>query len=315
MEGHGQKGGGREKADRAKENRRVKDSVFVDLFGRDRDFRRNFISLYNALNGTGLSAEAAEVSPEMIENAVYMTYANDIAMLVNGRIVVLIEHQSTINRNMPLRLLDYVARIYEKLVSGREKFKRQRVEIPAPEFYVLYNGEDELPAESEMRLSEAFKYPGGKRPAEVPLELVVKVYNINVGKGDRLLEKCEPLRQYSEFIALVRDAGKKQIKEPLTWAVKEAIRQGILADYLERKATEVINMLNMEYDYDLDLATRWEEGRESGLDEGLKKGHESTLAESIRSLMVTLGLPQEKAMDALQIPSGEREKYAAMLRS
>ena len=62
-------------------------------------------------------------------------------------------------------------------------------------------------------------------------------------------------------------------------------------------------MLNMEYDYDLDLATRWEEG------------HESTLAGSIRSLMFTMGLPQEKAMDALQIPSGEREKYAAMLRS
>ena len=32
-------------------NRTVKDSVFVDLFGRDITARENFISLYNALQG------------------------------------------------------------------------------------------------------------------------------------------------------------------------------------------------------------------------------------------------------------------------
>jgi hypothetical protein len=40
-----------------------------------------------------------------------MALSNDIAMLVDNRLVVLVEHQSTINENMPLRLLEYVSRI------------------------------------------------------------------------------------------------------------------------------------------------------------------------------------------------------------
>lgn len=61
-------------------NRTVKDSVFVDLFGRDITARENFISLYNALHGTNLKPEETELVPEMIERVVYMAYANDVAM-------------------------------------------------------------------------------------------------------------------------------------------------------------------------------------------------------------------------------------------
>ena len=61
-------------------NRRMKDSVFVDLFGRDRYFKENFISLYNALHGTSLSPENTAVEPEMLDSALYMSYANDVAM-------------------------------------------------------------------------------------------------------------------------------------------------------------------------------------------------------------------------------------------
>ena len=33
-------------------NRKYKDSVFTDLFGSDRDGKKNFLDLYNALAGT-----------------------------------------------------------------------------------------------------------------------------------------------------------------------------------------------------------------------------------------------------------------------
>ncbi len=33
-------------------NRKYKDSVFTDLFGSDRDGKKNFLSLYNALSGS-----------------------------------------------------------------------------------------------------------------------------------------------------------------------------------------------------------------------------------------------------------------------
>ena len=40
----------------ARHNRRYKDSVFVDLFGEDKNAKSNFLSLYNALHGTKLDA-------------------------------------------------------------------------------------------------------------------------------------------------------------------------------------------------------------------------------------------------------------------
>ena len=254
----------------------------------------------------------------MLDSALYMSYANDVAMQIDGRIVVLIEHQSTINRNMPLRLLDYITRIYEKVVPSRKKFARAVVKIPAPEFYVLYNGRDDFPAESEMRLSDAFIYPEGEdKPEHVPLELVVKVYNINLGKGDKLLAKCETLRQYSAFIELVRyahsNAEQEHIEKPLDWAVKEAIRQGILPEYLERKASEVRNMLNMEYDYEIDKEVQREEALEEGMKKGVEEGLEKGIAQSLAKLMASLKIPLAQAMSILGIQTAEQGKFASMI--
>ena len=38
-------------------NRKYKDSVFTDLFGSDRDGKKNFLELYNALAGTDYKLE------------------------------------------------------------------------------------------------------------------------------------------------------------------------------------------------------------------------------------------------------------------
>ena len=273
-------------------NRTVKDSVFVDLFGRDITARENFISLYNALHGTNLKPEETELVPEMIERVAYMAYANDVAMQVNGRIVVLIEHQSTINNNMPLRLLDYVARIYEHIVPAKMKFYRRMVKIPVPEFYVLYNGTDNYPETGEMRLSDAFMYPEEE------------------GKPDEL------------SLELVRKACREKKEEPLTWAVQEAIRQGILADYLKRKSTEVINMLTMEYDYAVDVAAQKEEsleegiriGEKRGLERGREEGREQGLEEGIRNLILNMKLSPSLAMEALGIPPDEQEMFMSRLQ-
>jgi len=40
-----------------------------------------------------------------------MGQINDVSFTVGDRLIVLIEHQSTINENMPLRLLMYVAMV------------------------------------------------------------------------------------------------------------------------------------------------------------------------------------------------------------
>ena len=268
------------------ENRNYKDSVFVDLFAKDISAHKNFISLYNALHKKQLDPATTELEPIMLEKVLYMKYYNDIAMLVDNKIIIMIEHQSTINKNMPFRLLEYIARIYEKLVKTDEKFGRNIVKIPAPEFYVFYNGEEDYPNETILKLSDSF-IPLEEKYGKIDflLEITVKVVNINIDKGNPILKRCKVLDQYSEFIELVRKSIDSGTDDPFTTAISQAIKEGFLSDYLARKSTEVENMLMTEYDYDTDIAVQREEAYEDGLSKGMKQGAYEKAVETARMLL------------------------------
>ena len=50
-------------------------------------------------------------------------------------------------------------------------------------------------------------------------------------------------------------------EEPYKKAIKECIEKGILADYLMRKGSEVVNMLLDEYDYETDIEVQKRRGK------------------------------------------------------
>ena len=295
-----------------KTNRNYKDSVFVDLFAHDINAKENFISLYNALHGTNLDAKTTDVQPVMLERVLYMKYYNDIAMLIDGKIVILIEHQSTINQNMPFRFLEYIARIYEKITTKDEKFGRKLVKLPVPEFYVFYNGKDDYPTESVMKLSDAFMQLDDELKNQLenenyPLEISVKVININVDKENPILKRCEALKEYSEFIEQVRYNIESEVPEPFTTAIKEAIKKGFLSDYLNRKSTEVQNMLLAEYDYDTDIAVQRREAREEGISIGLSQGAQQKAVETAKNAL-TMNLSIEQVATLTGLSPDEIEK-------
>ncbi|MCL2808456.1 MAG: Rpn family recombination-promoting nuclease/putative transposase, partial [Treponema sp.] len=114
-------------------NRNFKDSVFTTLFN-DPDILRE---LYCALEGITLPPDVP-VSINTLENVLYLDFYNDISFEVDGKLIVLIEHQSTINPNMALRLLFYITRVLEKKIESRTLYSKKPVSIPYPEFFVLY---------------------------------------------------------------------------------------------------------------------------------------------------------------------------------
>ena len=250
-----------------KHNRRYKDSVFVDLFSEDEKAKENFLSLYNALHNTNLQL-SCPVENIRLDNIMYMNIINDVSCLVDNKIIVLAEHQSTINENMPLRFLQYIARLYEKLQAPTDRYLRKLSKIPTPEFYVFYNGLEDYPETTVLKLSDAFI----TNPHIPPLELEVKVYNINKSKGAAVLNRCKPLDEYSLFVEEVRTQTQLDPENGFTNAVKICIEKGILKEYLQRKSREVINMLVAEYDYDTDIAVQREESLRIGIQQGLEQG-------------------------------------------
>ena len=262
-------------------NNKFKNSVFTLLFSDPALLRE----LYCALEGVSLPPDAP-VSINTLEDVLFMDLINDISFEIDGKLVVLIEHQSTINQNMALRLLMYIARVYEKIVEGKNIYSSKRLTIPRPEFFVLYNGTAPYPDEEIMHLSSMFENPavlGLPEKEFLSLELVVKVININEGRNMEIAERCKKLSEYSAFVAKARvfekelGSREKGVKE----AVKYCEKHDILKEFISLHGTEVLSMLYTEFKLDDALAVRYEEGREEGINEGLTEGREKGLAEGI----------------------------------
>jgi predicted transposase/invertase (TIGR01784 family) len=252
-------------------NNKFKDSVFTMLFSDPALLRE----LYCALGGVSLPPDVP-VSINTLENVLFMDFINDISFEIGGKLVVLIEHQSTINPNMALRLLMYVARIYEKITDGRNIYSGKRLSIPRPEFFVLYNGTDPFPDEQVLRLSGAFEELKtlGLAEKDFPsLELVVKVININEGRNQAVADRCKKLAEYSAFVAKAR-AFEKELgsrEEAIKSAIKYCQKHDILKEFLKLHAAEVLGMLFTEWKLEDAIAVAREEAWEDGrADEKLK---------------------------------------------
>ena len=131
-------------------------------------------------------------------------------------------------------------------------------------------GKEKWAKEKELRLSDAYIV----KDNEPSLELKVKVINIRPEEHHEILEKCQVLKEYSQFMEIVQNYQISGEEEPYKKAIKECIEKGILADYLMRKGSEVVNMLLDEYDYETDIEVQREEAREEGREEGRKLGRE-----------------------------------------
>ena len=250
-----------------KENREIKNSVFVDLFYEDESAEANEIALFNAIHDKPLP-EGTKIRRFRVDNTIYMNFQNDISFDAGGKVIVFGEHQSTVNENMPLRSLLYIGRAYERLVPPRSRYKKKIVFLPTPEFYTFYNGKEKWEKEKELRLSDAYIVKDG----EPSLELKVKVINIRPEEHHEILEKCQVLKEYSQFMEIVQNYQISGEEEPYKKAIKECIEKGILADYLMRKGSEVVNMLLDEYDYETDIEVQREEAREEGRKLGREEG-------------------------------------------
>ena len=121
----------RKRKRKTKTNRKHKDSLFTFLFGE----KKNTLELYNAIKNTNYGMDT-DLKVTTLRNALVKGQQNDISFVLDGKIVVLMEHQSTINNNMPLRMLQYITRNYERIVKSKSKYLKEMISIPKPEFIV-----------------------------------------------------------------------------------------------------------------------------------------------------------------------------------
>ena len=248
-------------------NRQYKDTIFRMLF---KD-KKNLLSLYNAMNQRNYTDEEA-LEVVTLENAIYMGMKNDLAFIMDMNLY-LYEHQSTYNPNIPLRDLFYIANEYQRLVVHKSLYSSTLQKIPAPKFVVFYNGSRELEDWSQLQLPSAYEHP-----VEDPdLELRVTVLNVNEGHNKELMEHCQTLKEYAQYVARVRkytSSTELSLEEAVERAVDECMEEGILSEFLTKNRAEVISMSIFEYDKDEEekklRKAEYEAGIEAGIETNMK---------------------------------------------
>lgn len=154
---------------------------------------------------------------------------------------ILTEHQSTINPNMPVRELCYIAKQLEKLVFSKAIYSKRLVKLPTPEFYVFYNGAEDFPVCREQKLSDAFAVKCDK----ISLELKVKVINVNYDKGAEILSRCRSLNEYSKFMYMIRERLSEgiEVKSAIEESIRICMKEGILDEFLKKNGGDIVSFL------------------------------------------------------------------------
>ena len=111
--------------------RNYKDSLFRDIFNNV----ERLPEIYEALLGS--KATPDDIMLTTIDGTLFTGVKNDVSFIVAKRHVLLTEHQSTLNANMPLRLLMYLSEIYRRYVDHDAVYKKELLPLPAPKFYVF----------------------------------------------------------------------------------------------------------------------------------------------------------------------------------
>lgn len=249
-------------------NRKYKDTVFRKLFSD----RKNLLSLYNAINGTAYM-DASQLEIVTLDNAIYMGMKNGLAFIINTNLF-LYEHQSTYNPNMPLRDLFYISGEYQKLVDLKSLYTSTRLRIPTPNFIVFYNGTEKNEDRWVEYLSESYENMSG----EPNLELKVIILNINVGHNKKLMEECQTLREYAQYVAKVRRYSEEmELNTAVECAVSESIQEGILKEFLQKNRAEVIAMSIFEYNEEEEKRKLRKAEYEAGMAEGVMKTKKETV--------------------------------------
>ena len=244
--------------------REYKDGMFRALFNSE----KKALKLYCDITGKTFYSDTV-IKMKNLNNILLSKLRNDVSFIINNVLVVIIDHQSTPNQNIPLRLLKYILLFYEIFTNLRNALYYDKIiPLPKPEFYVLYNGDKSYASNGILKLSDAFQ---GLAEGETPqLELMVNVIDINYDTMPTPLKQNDDISGYAIFVKKVRkhlDEGKT-LKEAIQLTTRECLSEGILFEFLNKFKDEVDTMFSLVYD---EKKAR-EIAREEGIVEGIKLG-------------------------------------------
>jgi len=221
---------------------------------------------------------------------------NDISFLVDGKIVILVEHQSTINPNMALRLFLYYNELLQLWIKQNNinLYGNKKIEsLPLPEFYVVYDGREKLKNNySTLRICHN----------NIVIDVSVKIINIHYNSLEDT-SLGNPLAGYAYFQKVYDENIKLglSMQESFELARQTCIKNGYLTGHIEKEEFIMFYKDFLNYDNQV-KAEVWEEALAEGKAEGVFEIISNMLKrnKSVDDIADFTGLTREYIMEAQQ---------------
>ena len=142
------------------------------------------------------------------------------------------------------------------------------------------------------------------------MECTALMLNVNYGQNKELMERCKTLKEYAQFIAIIRRnlAENMKHREAVEQAVDECIRNDILADILRKNRSEIVDSILTEWDEneyrEFLKEESWKEGCEVGRNAGIEMMIQSCIEFGIDREKIC-----EKIMEKFSMSKEDAEKY------
>ena len=241
-------------------NEYYSDTLFNNLF-RDKE---NFVELYNAISGNSINADKDTIVDVTRNTDKCFHQKNEIAMKINGRLVVIIRSLHERASQNCIRFLNYMDLVFRNQLSN---YLKGTIEIP--EFYAIVVDNKRPKKNETVRMSE--RYWGSEEPT---IDIAFKAIYISHPDNVNMLEKSKLLFGYQKLISKISDSYclmlcVEENKDSIIDAVKWTYDNGYLKDYLEDKETVVDMLCDEAWDtacHEIWCEEAYEEGRKKILE-------------------------------------------------
>ncbi|MCM1181146.1 MAG: hypothetical protein NC347_12870 [Clostridium sp.] len=214
--------------------RTAKNSVFLDLFQN----KSYLLKLYKALHPEDIAATEDSLTDVTIENVLTDNLYNDLGFIVNNRLMILVEAQSTWTMNILVRVLLYLAQSYHEYFqrTSQNYYQSKKVKMPKPELYVIFTGNKGQKPDI-ISLSKEF-FEG----ADIDIEVKAKV----IYESD----KDDIINQYIIFCKVFNEQTKQHgmTREAVTETIRICKDRNVLREYLLDREKEVVTIMMSLFD-------------------------------------------------------------------
>ena len=234
--------------------RTIRDSVFSDLFGN----KKYLLQLYQALHPEDTEATEDDLTDVTIQNVLTDDLYNDLGFRNGDRMMILVESQSTWSVNIIIRVLLYLAQTWNEHIeeTKQNRYGSRKLELPRPEFYVIFTGERQEKPEY-LNLSKEF-FDGKKGFLEARVKMLY-----GDGNGDII-------SQYVTFTKIYQEQAR--LLGRTVEAVRETIRickdKDVLKEYLSAHEKEVFSIMMALFDQEKAVEQFGYEKKQEGREEG-----------------------------------------------